>query len=612
MKLSNSLSTWTKRCFSAICLLAVVEVSAQVQRPIGTNFSGVHDYSTELVFTDAFKQARTWISFNADGSGPWSTNLAVSLNEQGYPLRIPYDDGVNPPQAVRTLMLWDIGDAAPAGMYRLIAEGSGTIRLRFGLDATLQCPVDTLLYTEGQVALEILASEQQNPVRNIRFIYPNYVDTYPEKTFTDEFLAFATDFQVFRFMDWLRTNGATISSWSDRTPGDYYSQSQANGVAWEYIVELCNLLDRDPWICIPHRATDEYITALAQFLYDNLEEERTIYLEYSNEVWNGQFLQNAEAADLAADLGYTGEPWERTWKYTAKRSADLFRLFSTVFEEESRLVKIIPSQAANSWLSNQIITYFNDPFYNPSQESADALAIAPYFAGRVANDIVDEGLVETISTAAIIERMENSLAESYEWMSANADVADQHGLRLITYEGGQHLVGTGANINNDALTTKLVAANRNAAMQELYCQYFDHWYENYGDLFANFSSHYRANRYGSWGIKETMQDVENPKYLGLQDCVFAYNDEVNSVVTPPLGGRFQVFPNPARDVLQVVPQDDQQEDFQLKLIDAFGRQLRQAEPGVSQISVVGLPRTWYVLLIEAKGQVSTHRVLLVE
>ncbi len=85
------------------------------ERPIATNLTSVHDYSTELVFTDAFKQSREWISFQADGNGPWDTQVAVPLSEQGYPLEIPYDDGVNPPQSVRALLLWDIEEALPLG-----------------------------------------------------------------------------------------------------------------------------------------------------------------------------------------------------------------------------------------------------------------------------------------------------------------------------------------------------------------------------------------------------------------------------------------------------------------------------------------------------------------
>ncbi|MEZ4950170.1 MAG: hypothetical protein R2784_12385 [Saprospiraceae bacterium] len=73
---------------------------------------------------------------------------------------------------------------------------------------------------------------------------------------------------------------------------------------------------------------------------------------------NGAFQQNHDVANLASQLGYTGQPWELTWKYTAKRSADIFKIFEDVFGGEERLVKIIPTQAANPWLTNQICTYF--------------------------------------------------------------------------------------------------------------------------------------------------------------------------------------------------------------------------------------------------------------
>lgn len=56
-----------------ILLLQTIFGIAQINKPIGINISGISDYSTELTFTDAFKQCRKWISSNADGSGPWDT-----------------------------------------------------------------------------------------------------------------------------------------------------------------------------------------------------------------------------------------------------------------------------------------------------------------------------------------------------------------------------------------------------------------------------------------------------------------------------------------------------------------------------------------------------------
>ncbi len=517
-----------------------LHVFSQNSKPIAINISSVHDYSTELAFTDAFKQCREWISFNADNSGPWETGIEVELNENGYPLQIPYDNGIDPPQKVRTLLLWD-----PEGYFRLRVKGTGTIRLRFGANGIFQTPIDTLIYANAGIAIEIDYSAANNPITGIQFALPAYTDNYLQQIFTTEFTEFLSDFQCIRYMDWLRTNFSPVVSWEERGMPNFYTQTTAAGAALEYVVMLSNLLQKDIWVCIPHKADDNYIQQLANMLHTTLDPSLKVYLEYSNEVWNGSFLQHQEAAAMAADLGYTGQEWERAWKFTAKRSADVFNIFENVFTDNNRLIRIIPSQAANAWLSNQIITYFKDPFYNPHGVQADALAIAPYFAGNVANDIVDEGLVNSITIAEILNRMEASLQQSFDWMQENQTVADNHNLRLVTYEGGQHLVGTGANINIDVLTEKLIAANHHPDLQDIYCAYLEHWYANHGDLFAHFSSHGQYSKWGSWGLKETFQDVMNPKYLALQNCVF---EEVNAEISPTksMNNTLSIYPNPSQ------------------------------------------------------------------
>jgi hypothetical protein len=544
--------------------------AAQIQRPIGTNLAGVVDYSTELVFTDAFKQCREWTTFNADDSGPWDTQVYVPMRADGYPLQVPIVSDAHVDQKVRALILWDIPNAIPLGKYRLIAEGKGEIRLDFGAKGTYISPVDTLVEVNGGVALQIAISDEKDPVHSIKFIYPEYVDTYKDKTFTDEFMDFIKDFQNLRFMDWQRTNNSDVVSWNEISKYDYYTQTLNSGVAYEYIVELSNLMKKDPWICIPHLADDEYIIQLAKYLNANLDPSLKLHLEYSNEVWNGGFQQHHEAADMAAQAGYTGQEWERAWKWTAKRSADIFRIFETEFGGHDRLYRIIPSQAANSWLSNQIITFFEDPTYNPTQVGADALAIAPYFGGEVPQEIVAEGSVSSITVEEIVARMKESLPVAFAWMDENKIVADAHNLELINYEGGQHTVGTGGNENIQELTDKLTAANRHPDLHEAYCEYFNYWYENFGGLFAHFSSHGNYSKWGSWGVKETLGDINNPKYLALKDCVFSFNDTPSSTNQNNNKTLWKVFPNPSQGIINIsgkftIPQ--------INVLDRFGHEI---------------------------------------
>lgn len=501
----------------------ILTAYAQVNRPVGINLSYVADYSTELVFTNTFRQGREWISSNADNTGPWDTGVNIPLRPDGYPLQIPYSDGVNPPQKVKTLLMWDLLGATPTGQFRLKSSGSGQIRLINGASGTFSSPVDTLVQVNNGVILEILSSQAGDPVRDIQFILPAYVNTYQNQTFTNELTGFLEDFQVIRFMDFTQTNGSPIQNWAQRTPQAYYTQAKFGGVAWEYVVQLANQTQKDVWINIPHQANNAYIDSLAHLLQNSLNSTLKVYLEYSNEVWNGAFSQNAYCAQMGQNLGYSGPSWERAWKYTAKRSADVFKIFQDVFTNDERLVKIIPSQAANSWLTNELITFFNDPFYNPHQVTADAVAIAPYIGNEVADAIVSNGLVNSITVPQIIDLLEGALIETQDWIDANQAVADNHNLQLICYEGGQHLVATGNNVNNATLTQKLIATNRHPDMQALYCQYLDYWYNNAGGLLCHFSSVQPYTQWGSWGLLENHQDTLNPKYLALQNCAFAAN-----------------------------------------------------------------------------------------
>ena len=115
--------------FLLFSLSGLFQLNAQITRPVGTNLSGIEDYSSEYVFVDVFKQSRKWISYETGSGKPWSSGVNIPLNSNGYPIEIPYDDGVNPPQAIRTLMYFgDLKGNYPEGNYRLISSGDGQIR----------------------------------------------------------------------------------------------------------------------------------------------------------------------------------------------------------------------------------------------------------------------------------------------------------------------------------------------------------------------------------------------------------------------------------------------------------------------------------------------------
>ncbi len=82
-------------------------------------------------------------------------------------------------------------------------------------------------------------------------------------------------------MDWTNTNAQSDQNWQDRVKSTHRTYTK-NGVAWEDAIHLSNLLGKDMWINIPHLASDDYITQLANLVLNKLEPHLKVHVEYSN------------------------------------------------------------------------------------------------------------------------------------------------------------------------------------------------------------------------------------------------------------------------------------------------------------------------------------------
>ncbi|MFA4887349.1 MAG: LamG-like jellyroll fold domain-containing protein [Candidatus Nanoarchaeia archaeon] len=159
---------------------------------------------------------------------------------------------------------------------------------------------------------------------------------------------------------------------------------------------------------------------------------------------------------------------------------------------------------------------------NPTNEKIEAIAIAPYFGASIADDLVDKNEVDSITVNQILDRAELDIQTNVNnWMTTMSHYATTHTVQLLAYEGGQHLRATNAGLNNDVLTQKLIAANMDPRMKELYTLYLTQWKQVGGGLFVHFSSIVKPTKWGSWGLLEyTGQPAsEAPKYQAVKEFV---------------------------------------------------------------------------------------------
>ncbi len=544
-----------RRCFGALAaLLLVTPLPSMGQAPdaikLGTNLNAVTDYSPQLPFRDLFASSRTWLTQCQGDIDPgcssaiaFDTNESASLDldSNGWVRSLPAPSN---PSVIFTSVAtyWDVPAEFPAGTYIVLYDGQGTIE--YGLGATKNSlassdgrDVVAVNPSNGGILLRITATNPADYIRNIRFVAEGDEGSFTRQRFSQSFLDQLTPYQAVRFMDWMQTNNSGVSTWAGRALPTDARFSTEKGVPAEIMIELANTTGKTPWFTLPHQANDEYIQSFATLAKASLRSDVSVYVEYSNEAWNGAFTQGAwiEAQGELAWPGGSSSGFTKRINYYGRRSAEICDIWRSVFgDAANRVVCITASQAANAWTADEALSC---PLWDQSpcaSHGIKALAIAPYIGGYLGEDDShstvltwtsesDGGLDSLFSELSAGDRLSNgpqggALAQSFNWVEENNSVAASHGVTLIAYEGGQHLVGVGSGADDDALTTLFTAANRDTRIGALYTNYLTGWASRGGGLFMHFNDISPYSKFGSWGALEKIGEVSTAKY----DALFTY------------------------------------------------------------------------------------------
>ena len=404
-----------------------------------------------------------------------------------------------------------------AGEYICLYDGEG--RIEFGFDARVKKRQNGRIIlnvspSKRGILLRVSATNPQDPVRNIRVIPIDFENTHQTRIFHPAFLKRWSGFKVIRFMDWMRTNNSKVGNWGQRPTVHMQTQGDEKGVALEYMILLANSLKASPWFCMPHEASHEYVENFAKMVKEKLNPSLKVYVEYSNEVWNFQFEQTRYAGRLGQGMKLSDNSFEAGLFFYAKRAEEMFYIWEDVFGNTDRLVRVLAAQSDNPWTSKKILEF--EKVY----ESADALAIAPYFGGYLGKPETQHEVAK-MSLGEILDRCRTHMAECHRKVSMHATLAKRYGLKLIAYEGGQHLVGSGGAENNPELTALFLAANKDPEMKTLYLQDLKGWKKAGGGLFTTFASMSQYGKWGSWGLLQhpDQNPAPAPKYLAVMEMI---------------------------------------------------------------------------------------------
>ena len=478
-------------------------LAATVSSGIGENLSELREYSPERPFNDAFKQSRAWISTSGE---TWDDKRPIPTDARGNVTSLLTG------QKARALVFWGDGLQFPAGSYTVTWTGTGELDLwPQGGSVSSTGKGEAKLDADpkkGGLAVTITKTDSKDPIRDIHVWLPGADQT---KRWNPVFLERVKGFGTLRFMDWMETNHSTLSKPIDRPMPDDVRYT-VKGVPVEVIADLGNAAGADVWVNVGHTWSDELVEATAVALRDTLKPERRVYVEHSNEIWNGIFSQANFVKQRGVASELSKDPFEAQLRWHARRTAEVHAIFDKVFgAQKNRVVRVLGGWAANSWSTGIMLDELQD-----NKWAVDAVAIAPYFGGSL-GEPEQRGEVQGYGLPELMKRLEASVDESLVWVKEQKKITDKYKVALVAYEGGQHLTGIGPVAEDNHVNTLFDAANASPLMKSLYLRYLKGWKDNGGSLFLHFNSTMRPSKYGRWGAAETMEQprAQAPKLDAL-------------------------------------------------------------------------------------------------
>lgn len=540
---------------------------AHAKLPIGMHLSTMADWNPGFPFLNLMWGARIWLTRNVRGDGPWNTGMAekLEMDENGYPLEVPFRPiGAAAAQYVFTILpnrleagkyviLYDgQGEFGVAGQTRIIAARPGRVEISMehkGGDPNFE-------------AISIRRSERGDHVRNIRVLPIEHEHTDLEKfPFRPEALEFCKQWHCLRFMEWQGVCNSVDQKWSDRKRRTFYTQvgttgdalgvfgsavpawerKWSSGVAVELCVQLANMTGTDAWLCVPHLADDEYITEMAKLVKAQLNPSLKVYVEYSNEVWNWDFhqaqwmIRSELAGDLVTATGAT-PPWKARARPAhfrdgivvpgagegtdhPERIGALFRRCFKIWEDvftgadRKRLVRVCAVQSAWFDTIKQTLNWVM------KNGGCDVLSPAGYFGPNDAVYRRWEAAGAKLTADDVIEDMWPMIVETGQLLQESVKFAKKAGVRLVAYEGGQHIQPQGQ--AEKPYNPALGAAQKHPAMYDLYRANLTQHAKAGCDLFCIHTSvGLQGTRWGSWGHVEhyRQRPDEMPKYRAIVEA----------------------------------------------------------------------------------------------
>ena len=584
---------------------------------LGINVGDLGKLSSSIPFTDIFKISRGWFT---SCEFDWKAGQAIdpgctrqtSLNTReqdilqldgnGWVRALPSPQ--EQPTFTSVTSTWRLTDHFPTGRYVVLYEGEGTMKisgdLRMGYQTQGHIEFD-LLSPKRNLRLQITRTDPRrngNYIRNIRIVPKKNELNYQRQVFNPDYIARIRDMQSLRFMPWSNPRSNETAEWKERATIGTTHYTSTKGVPIERMIDLANAMNASPWLSVPYKASDDYMQKYARLVKNRLRKNQTVYIEYSNEVWNSIFPAATYAARKADSLWKHPYPKVAAGKrrvllsanWYAKRSVEMCNIFKREFGGQRNRVKcVVGSLNSVPWVGKEILDCPLWKEANGCGRHIDAYGIGPYFGDYIARkenratvkswtrdaDGGKSRLFQEILHGGMLENgpKGGSMMRLRDQIFANKKLADKYGLELLAYEAGQHLIRYDPphTVEDPAVLNLFMSVQKDPRMKQAYQQYLNTWAQGGGGLMLHFYGIGQPEPKNFFGMLDHLQQPSTPKFQALME----YLGSPSTYVPPPR--KANVLPPVVKKA--IVPKKPDPRQQQAKAWDGF------LKPAVPQAQV---------------------------
>jgi hypothetical protein len=541
-----------------ILFIALFAHSTLAAAPVGFNVSGLYKLNSSMPFANIFKGSQgwftsceyNWVEKRAIDPGCTANNAFntkeqgwIDLDENGWIRSLPLRH--EPPIFTGATSSITLPPDFPTGSYVMTYVGEGSITVAGGVQITRQQNgrIEFQINNPAKgLKIQIKKTNPQNYIRNIDVFAAANERTYTGIPFRADYLSKVRPFDAIRFMPWQNAKETKIVRWQDRPKPESAHYNGTEGVPVEIMVDLANQSNSDPWFTVPYKANQDYIRNFAQLVKDRLDPRQKVYIEYSNEVWNALYpvyhlaVRQSQAMWPTAhqDKGGLRKQY-LVANWYAKKSVETCNIWKQTFgSQRNRVVCVISSFARTPDIARETLAC---PLVSntPCANTVDAYAVAPYFGDYLAlkqnrsivkqwasspngvdnvfAELMNGGLIPNGPAGGAIPLAYNN------GIKGSAAVAKEFGVKLLAYEGGQHLKRDDPphTLRDPEILGMFLKANQDPRMGQLYREYLNTWRRSGGDLFMHFYGVAQSEPNTAFGMLETSNSGSTPKYNALMD-----------------------------------------------------------------------------------------------